>query len=110
ALTRVRKEWAHLDGVGQYLCKAHGHRAITLTRLGRPVEALDDWEQALALDDGVLAVPLLFYRAETLGKVRQDLLRLARAGDHARASAAAAALARQPRLPPGAWYDLAVAH
>jgi tetratricopeptide (TPR) repeat protein len=36
----------------KFLIITHQGRAVALTRLGRPAEALTDWNRAIALDDG----------------------------------------------------------
>jgi serine/threonine-protein kinase len=76
-----RQEPRHEDSRTN-LRSAHGERARTLTQLGRHAEALEDWDRALELADEPSRPALRLSRATTL----------ARLGDHARATAAAAEL------------------
>jgi tetratricopeptide (TPR) repeat protein len=68
---------------------AHRYRADQRARIGRFADALADWERALELDGGDRRDELRLERA----------LSLAMSGDHARASAEAAALATASTIP-----------
>jgi tetratricopeptide (TPR) repeat protein len=81
----------------QVLRNSHWGRALALDRLGRPVEALADWERALELDDGSARTTLRLGRARTL----------TRAGDAAKALAAADELAAAADLTAAQLYDRA---
>jgi tetratricopeptide (TPR) repeat protein len=98
------------SGARATLCKALGHRAIALTRLGRLPEALRDWDRALKLDNGKLHFPMLLSRAETLSKARQEAVEFARSGEHARAAALAQALAAQRSLTAKFCYQVAAVY
>jgi tetratricopeptide (TPR) repeat protein len=81
----------------QVLAYSHRARAQVLTGLGRPTEALADWERALALDDGSARTALRLGRGDAL----------ARAGETTKALAAADELATERRLTAEQHYDLA---
>jgi tetratricopeptide (TPR) repeat protein len=59
----------------QYLRSSYRSRALPLTGLGRHAEAVKDWDEAIALDDGSARHALLLGRG----------LSLAQLGEHARA-------------------------
>lgn len=83
-----------------FLRNAHLNRAQALVKLNRHAEAVADWKRALALNDRPPEEPF----------IRRDLaLTLARAGDHAQASAEANALANAKSLSGEILYDLACA-
>jgi tetratricopeptide (TPR) repeat protein len=81
----------------RFLRSSHWSRAETLVRLGRPAEALADWERALVLDDGSARPELRLGRAHAL----------ARAGEAARALAEADEVAAAADMDAGDRYDLA---
>jgi tetratricopeptide (TPR) repeat protein len=81
----------------QFLRNSYRHRAGALLRFGRPAEALADYDQALALDDGSQRVVLRVGRA----------VALAASGQPAQALAAADELAAAPGLDGGDLYELA---
>jgi tetratricopeptide (TPR) repeat protein len=100
ALEAVRRRIPTHPTARQYLRNTYMGRADALSRLGRGAEALADCDRATAMDDE---------RTHELPRLRRAIV-LARAGDHRRAAAEAAALAE---LAPGPTprgareYDLA---
>jgi tetratricopeptide (TPR) repeat protein len=82
---------------GRYLVNVLMGRALALTRLDRPADALRDWDRAIAQDTGELAGRLRCGRSLTL----------VRAGDLTTALAAANELATQTDMPRFGIYDLA---
>jgi serine/threonine protein kinase/tetratricopeptide (TPR) repeat protein len=81
----------------QFLCNSLVARAQALDKLQRYPEALQDWDRALALEEGPRRV---FFR-------RDRAATLARAGRHAEAVAEANALAEAKDLKGATLYDLA---
>jgi len=79
---------------GFFLGASHSGRAEALARLGRPAEALADWDRALELRDT---------SEVRLGRA----LALANAGQPAQALAAADQLATARKMPAGQLYDVA---
>jgi serine/threonine-protein kinase len=96
----VRAREPNNPAAGEFLRNAHQCRAESLSRLGRPGEALREWDLALALDSGPRKAVLRAGRAATL----------ARSGQHARADAEAAEMLRSPGLTDEALYFLACAY
>jgi serine/threonine protein kinase/tetratricopeptide (TPR) repeat protein len=81
-----------------FLRNAHWSRAEALDEMGRPADAVKDWDRALALN----AVP-----ANVPGIRSGRAQSLARAGEHAKAVAEASALAEAKDMNGGTLYDLA---
>jgi tetratricopeptide (TPR) repeat protein len=80
-----------------YLRYAHLRRAQALTTLHRYPEALNDWDQAIALDPGPLRPAFRLQRAVTL----------ARAGDHTKAVAEADEITQAAKTPGDMLYNAA---
>jgi serine/threonine protein kinase/tetratricopeptide (TPR) repeat protein len=78
-------------------CNIHAARAQALDRLGRPSEAVHEFDEALALDEGQQRLAIRLARAGAL----------VRSGDHARASADADAIAGDPQATAHSVYDSA---
>jgi tetratricopeptide (TPR) repeat protein len=81
----------------QFLRNAHWNRAEAFSQLGRHALAIADWETALKLDDGANRIFFNLRRARAL----------ARAGQTAKAVAAAAELASAKGARAGVLYDCA---
>jgi serine/threonine protein kinase/tetratricopeptide (TPR) repeat protein len=96
-LEAVLTQVSHVSTAQRYLAIAYSRRALTLMRLARHVEALNDWDRALALDNGSNRV---MYR-------QQRALTLAHTGDHIRAVAEAEDLTRGDQVSGGSLYDAA---
>jgi serine/threonine-protein kinase len=92
----LRKEPRHTVA-REYLRNAYWKRAEALGQLGRPGEAIADWDHAIDLDDGELRPSFRASRARAL----------AAAGKHASAATEAADLARSESLPGEVLYQLA---
>jgi serine/threonine protein kinase/Flp pilus assembly protein TadD len=75
----------------------HCGRAQALSDLGRPADALESWDQAIALALGPVPGRLRLARAATLANL----------GDHAKATAAANELANLPNIGAVELYNLA---
>jgi serine/threonine protein kinase len=81
----------------QFLGYSHAGRAETLDKLGRPADALPDWDRAVALERGPNHLKFRWQRVACL----------ARAGQHARATAEADELAGEKQVSADAAYNLA---
>ena len=81
-------------------CNTHWRRAEALSKLGQHQEAAEAWNLALKLDAGESKALIRSSRAAGL----------ARAGNHAQATAEASDLARDKSLDDDALYDLAIAY
>ncbi len=77
---------------------AHHGRAVALGLLGRHAESLPAWDAALAADDGTGREFVAAGRALSVGSLLDQAVKAARAGDHARATALAAALDHEKSL------------
>jgi serine/threonine protein kinase len=81
----------------QFLSLAHANRARALVKLNRASESINDWDQAILLNDGVKRPQ---FRAERIQA-------LAKSGDYTKAAADLDALARRRNLTTGALYEMA---
>jgi tetratricopeptide (TPR) repeat protein len=96
-LEKVLPQGRPTGTAGQFLCNTLVTRAEALGKLRRYPEALQDWDRALALEEGPRRTMFRLGRAGTL----------ARAGKHAEASAEADALAGGKDASPRLLYDAA---
>jgi serine/threonine-protein kinase len=96
-LDQVRRRLPDDPTARLFLRNAHAGRAKALTQLGHHAEAAADWGQALTLDEGPRRAEFRFWLADAL----------ARAGEHARATAQAAEFDRLPALRGDDCYNLA---
>jgi tetratricopeptide (TPR) repeat protein/tRNA A-37 threonylcarbamoyl transferase component Bud32 len=98
------------SGLRQRLAEAHAARGGCLYGLRRYVEAIAALDRALELDAGRVQITASSIRRLALLSIRQEsvpALRLARAGDHVKASAAALALVKGPNAHPEMDYNAA---
>jgi serine/threonine protein kinase/predicted RNA polymerase sigma factor len=56
----------------QFLLNSHWGRAVALSRLGRHAEAVQDWDRAIALDEGPMRLTYCLGRALTLAHAGED--------------------------------------
>jgi serine/threonine-protein kinase len=91
----LRKEPRHAVA-REYLRNACWKRAEALAQMGRPGEAVADWDRAIELDNGGLRQSFRAFRAQAL----------AASGKYASAAAEAADLARSDSLPGDILYQL----
>jgi tetratricopeptide (TPR) repeat protein len=90
ALLPVAQRGRDAGGARLVLRQSYAARATTLDAVGRPAEAVADWDRVIDLDAG---------RDDVSPRLRRAIS-LARAGDHARATADADALATRPGASP----------
>jgi WD40 repeat protein len=84
---------------------AHREQAVSLGTAGRHVEALEHWDGAIELQEQLGGEP---ERGGIVGQLRQGrAFALAQAGEHARATAEAAELARAMPITGDSLYELA---
>src|SRR5205823_1680811 len=96
-LEAVRKKEPEHVYAKMWLSNAHWDRAVVLVKLGHYAEAVRDWDESLALDDG--------RRRDTIRALRAD--GMARAGDHVRAMSEVEAVAQEQSAKPAIFYKLA---
>jgi len=109
-LEPIVKAGPHSAGLQQYLAQAYSGRGGSLFGLGRYAEAIQAFDRALELDDGSLREEtsrLRRFAILSLQQVSVPALRLARAGDHVKAAAAAAVLVKGPNAHPEMDYNAA---
>jgi tetratricopeptide (TPR) repeat protein len=96
-LEAVRKKDPQHVRAKAWLCSAHWDRAVGLVKLARYPEAVRDWDQSLALDDGQRRDTILALRAGAM----------AHAGDPERAMSEVQAVAQEQSVKPSTFYKLA---
>jgi serine/threonine-protein kinase len=92
----LRRQPGHAEA-RECLSDVHEGRATALTQLGRPAEAIPDWDRAVELADGANRVAWRLRRARTLAQL----------GEHVRATAEAEALTSETSAPGGVLYGAA---
>jgi tetratricopeptide (TPR) repeat protein len=83
----------------QCLCFTHGYRALALNKLGRPAEAVRDWERAIELGES--------FKKMTTFRLGRTLSLAQATGQHTKALAEANALADNKSERPVDLYDAA---
>jgi tetratricopeptide (TPR) repeat protein len=97
ALEVVRRRAPKHAQARRFLRDVYWDRAKLLSRLGRPAEALPDWDRALEMDDGRARLDLRLHRTRDLAVT----------GAHARPAAEADELVRDRALSATGLYNLA---